>query len=147
MKKLFVLFAVTSVLSTSCATIFTGTKQTVQINSYPQGAKIEVDGIERGVTPAPVEMKKGFKGQTLVLKKEGYENKIFQPTMTFNNVAILNLMGMLGWGIDAATGALMKYDPVVYEITLEPTKSSAKTEVAKPAESKTESPAQDNSSK
>lgn len=147
MKKLFVLFAITSVLSTSCATIFTGTKQTVQINSYPQGAKIEVDGIERGVTPAPVEMKKGFRGQTLVLKKEGYENKIFQPTMTFNNVAILNFMGMLGWGIDAATGALMKYDPVVYEITLEPTKSSAKTEVAKPAESKTESPAQDNSSK
>ena len=147
MKKLFILFAVTSVLSTSCATVFTGTKQTVQINSYPQGAKIEVDGIERGITPSPVEMKKGFKGQTLVLKKEGYENKIFQPTTTFNNVSILNLLGMLGWGIDAATGAMMKYDPVVYEITLEPTKTSAITEDAKTAESKTESPARDYSSK
>ena len=108
----------------SCATIFTGSKQTVQIRSFPEGAKIEVDGIERGVTPAPVKLKKGFSGQYVVLKKEGYETKTFQPETVFNAVSILNLFGIIGWGIDAATGAMMKYDPKVYEFTLEPKKET-----------------------
>lgn len=119
MKNRIPLLLSTSLLFGSCATIFTGTKNTVHINSYPQGAKIEIDGIERGVTPAPVKMKKGFNGQTVVLKKEGYENKMFQPETTFNAVSLLNFFGIIGWGVDAATGAIMKYDPKAYEITLE----------------------------
>lgn len=124
MKKLSVLLLAGTLLTTSCATIFTGSKQTVQIKSFPEGATIEVDGIERGVTPAPVKLKKGFSGQYVVLKKEGYETKTFQPETTFNAVSILNLFGILGWGIDAATGAMMKYDPKFYEITLEPVKDT-----------------------
>ena len=63
MKKLSALLLAGTLLTTSCATIFTGSKQTVQIKSFPEGAKIEVDGIERGVTPAPIKLKKGFSGQ------------------------------------------------------------------------------------
>ena len=37
----------------------------------------------------------------------------------FNGVSILNLFGLLGWGIDAATGSLKKYDTKVYNITLD----------------------------
>lgn len=107
------------VLTTSCGTIFTGTKQNVQIRSNPSGAKIEVDGIDRGVTPASLKLKKGFNGQTISLKKEGYEPRIFQPETTFNTVSILNLFGLIGWAIDAATGAMMKYDPKFYDIDLE----------------------------
>lgn len=120
MKKFLLFFILfSSLILSSCATIFTGTKQTVLIKSVPPDANVEVDGIDRGVTPVAVELKKGFDGQTVTLKKAGYETKIFQPETTFNPVSILNLFGLIGWAIDAATGAMMKYDPKSYEIKLE----------------------------
>ena len=51
--------------------------------------------------------------------KEGFETKKFQPETSFNPVSVLNLFGLLGWAVDAATGAMMKYNPKVYEIKLE----------------------------
>jgi hypothetical protein len=119
-KYATILLAPTILFMTSCATLFTGTKQTVQINSKPSGAKVQVDGIDRGTTPTAVKLKKGNDGQIITLKADGYETKTFQPETNFNGVAILNLGNFLFWGIDAATGALWKYDPKFYEIELEP---------------------------
>jgi hypothetical protein len=104
----------------SCATLFTGSRQSVYIESKPEGARIIVDGIDRGVTPAMVRLKKGFEGQTVVLRKDGYETKYINPSTTFNAVAVLNLFNILFWAIDVATGAMMKYDPNFVEVTLEP---------------------------
>jgi len=103
----------------SCATVFTGTRQTIQIVSNPPGAKILVDGIDRGSTPSAVSLKKGSNGQLITLKANGYETKNFQPETSFNEVAILNLFNIIFWGIDIATGALWKYDPKYYELELE----------------------------
>ena len=123
MKKVFNLVALSAtLLFSSCATVFTGTKQTVQINSSPPAADIEVDGVKVGVTPMAVPLKKGFTGQTVSLKLNGYETKTFQPAVTFNPVAILNLLGVVGFVVDAATGAIMKYDPKVYDYKFEPKK-------------------------
>jgi len=36
----------------------------------------------------------------------------------FNLVSILNLGSLLGWGIDAISGSLMKYDRKAYDLTL-----------------------------
>jgi hypothetical protein len=119
-KGLIILLAATMVLMSSCATLFTGTKQTVQINSEPQGAKVQVDGLDRGETPAAIKLKKGNDGQIVTLKKDGYKTRTFQPQTDFNGVAVLNLFNLLFWGIDAATGSLWKYSPKFYEIELEP---------------------------
>ncbi|WP_316842310.1 PEGA domain-containing protein [Pedobacter gandavensis] len=128
MKKILSISALSvTLLFSSCATIFTGSKQTVQIQSTPPGADIEVDGISAGVTPAAVRLKKGFSGQTVSLKKDGYEAKFLQPATTFNPVAVLNLFGLIGWGIDAATGAMMKYDPKVIDVKLTPAKDAKET--------------------
>lgn len=125
MKKVFTMLAVSATLMcSSCATIFTGTRQNVQINTSPPAADIEVDGIKVGVTPMAVSLKKGFTGQTVSLKLDGYETKMFQPTTDFNAVSVLNFLGLIGWGVDAATGAMMKYNPKVYEIQLEKKKSN-----------------------
>lgn len=125
MKKVFTVVAVSATLMfSSCATIFTGTRQNVQINTSPPAADIEVDGLKVGVTPMAVSLKKGFTGQTVSLKLEGYETKMFQPTTDFNAVAVLNFIGLIGWGVDAATGAMMKYNPKVYEIQLDKKKSN-----------------------
>lgn len=121
MKAVFVLILAAVLLFTSsCGTIFTGTKQNVLIKSNPSGAKIQVDGVDRGTTPSNVQLKKAFKGQVITLTKDGYERYEFAPETTFNPVSILNLLGMVGWAIDAATGAMMKYDPTFYEVDLKP---------------------------
>ena len=124
-KNVFFTLTIT-VFMTSCATLFTGTKSSVQINSKPSGAKIMVDGIDRGETPSSIKLKRGFSGQTVTLKKEGYETRSFEPVQTFQPVAVLNLFNILFWGIDAATGSIMKYDPKFYEIELEPKKEDKK---------------------
>jgi hypothetical protein len=115
--RLFLFFILVISMS-SCATIFTGSKQTVQVNSNPPGAQIEVNGISRGVTPSPVVLKKGKEGETITLKLDGYEDKTFRPTTVFNAVAIINLSNLIGWGIDIGTGAIWKYDQSYYNIQL-----------------------------
>jgi len=106
---------------TSCATIFTGTKSKVNITSIPSGARILVDGIDRGVTPSVVKLKRGFDSQSVTLKLDGYSDKIFEPEQTFQIVSVLNFTNLLGWGIDAITGSIKKYNPKFYEIKLDPT--------------------------
>lgn len=47
----------------------------------PQGADIEVNGINRGTTPASVKLKKGFDGQTVTLKKDGISQRFFNQKL------------------------------------------------------------------
>jgi hypothetical protein len=121
MKKFFFITISALVILgfTGCASIFTGTTQSVQINSMPNGANVSVNGLNRGQTPLPVVLKKGSSGQVVTLTLPGYRENTFQPQTAFNPVAILNLWGILGWGIDAATGAMWKYDPTLYNIQLQ----------------------------
>lgn len=121
MKLKSLLFALGLVLlMSSCATIFTGTKSKVTITSIPPGANIVVDGIDRGVTPSTLSLKRGFESPTISLKLDGYKTRTFEPEQSFQLVSILNLGNPFGWAIDAVSGAAMKYDPKVYELKLEP---------------------------
>ena len=119
-KGITFLFAAIMLFMSSCATVFTGVQQTVQINSEPSAAKVQVDGLDRGETPVIVKLRKGYNGQIVTLKKDGYKISAFQPQTDFNGVAVLNLFNPLFWGIDIATGALWKYSPSFYHIKLEP---------------------------
>ena len=71
--------AAASFFLTGCASIFTGTTQTVQVNSTPSGANVSVSGLDRGQTPLPVVLKKGSNGETVTLSLPGYQQKTFQP--------------------------------------------------------------------
>lgn len=108
--------------TTSCATIFTGSKQSVHIDSNVQGARIQVNGVDRGVTPATIKLSKGKDGQVIALSNYGYETKIFQPGTGMNLISIINLFNIFGWGIDAVTGALWKYDQKQYTLEMEANK-------------------------
>ena len=121
MKNLFFFAFATCFLlfSTSCATLFTGTTGGVNINSKPPGAKIQVNGIDRGTTPSIVKLRRDNEGPIVTLKMDGYQNRTFQPETTFNEIAILNLFSPLHWAIDFLSGALWKFDPVFYELELE----------------------------
>lgn len=104
---------------TSCATILTGTSDTITFNTTPEGAKVLESGIEKCTTPCTVKINRSLSEKTIELKKDGFQNKVIALDTKFNSVAILNLFGILGWGIDAATGTIKKYDTKVYNIDLE----------------------------
>lgn len=108
-------------MTSSCATMFTGTKSKVLISSVPPGAKIIVNGEPKGTTPATLRLKRSvFDVTTITLKLDGYENNTFEPETTFQPVTVLNLVDPVGWAIDIATGAIVKFSPKSYEIELKP---------------------------
>ncbi len=128
MKLHHFIFAIIIALSaTSCATVFSGTTQTVQVNSNPPGAKVQVDGLDYGTTPTPVRLRRGMQGQTITIKSPGYATKMFEPITNFNPVSVINLLNPLFWAIDFATGAMFRYDPRYYEVELEPASEGTST--------------------
>lgn len=118
MKKILLSAAVVSLLSTSCATIFTGTKDRISFNSNPQGAVIYKDGVEQCKTPCTLKVKRSMTDTDLEFKLAGYETRLITLDKEFNTVSIVNLGNLVGWGIDAITGAVMKYDRKSYDIEL-----------------------------
>lgn len=115
MKKTLSLLAV-FLMITSCATVFTGGKGRVAMNTPKQsGTTVSVNGIERGVTPIQLKVKPD---DIITFEKEGFETKTVVVDSKFNAVAILNLFSILGWGIDAVTGSLKVPDTKVVNVTL-----------------------------
>ena len=102
----------------SCATILTGTKDTISFNSTPQGAIIYKDGVELCKTPCSVRMKRSINETDLEFRLDGYETRVLTLDREFNVVSIINLGFLLGWAIDVVSGSVMKYDRKVYDITL-----------------------------
>ncbi|EOR96690.1 hypothetical protein ADIARSV_0113 [Arcticibacter svalbardensis MN12-7] len=70
-------------------------------------------------------LKKGFSGQTVVLKKDGFDTRSFRPETAFDAVSVINVFFWPGFIIDAATGSMMKYDLKSYELKLTKQESSA----------------------
>ena len=118
MKKSIVAISIISLLTTSCATVFTSTKDRITFNSTPEGATIYKDGVEQCKTPCTVKVKRSLSDTEIEYKLDGYETRLITLDKEFNVVSILNLGNLFGWGIDAISGAVMKYDKKVYDITL-----------------------------
>jgi hypothetical protein len=106
----------------SCATLFTGTRDTIHFESQPSGAKVRIDGLDMGRTPLDLSVKRSLNEKVVNMSLDGYETRNFPLTSEFNAVSILNLFGLIGWAVDAATGSLMKYNMKAYTIELEPKK-------------------------
>lgn len=107
--------------TTSCASIFTGTKDKISFTSTPEGAKVFHKGTEKCTTPCTVEIPRSLSKQVVTFEKEGFASKEVKLTKTFNPVTLLNILlgGAIGVGIDAATGSLTKYSPKAYTVELE----------------------------
>ena len=112
------IISIVSLLMTSCATIFTGTKDKITFNSTPAGATIYKDGVEQCKTPCTLKVKRSLSDTDIEYKLDGYETRLITLDKEFNIVSVINLGNLLGWGIDALSGAVMKYDKKVYDITL-----------------------------
>ncbi len=109
-----------------CATIFTGTRQNVQFQTNPSGATVLIDGLEQGRTPLTLPLRKpGFSGTTVTFRMQGYEDRTIVLDTSFNlatlgNVLLLPIwaLGLVGFGVDAVTGAMFNYERTSYNVDL-----------------------------
>lgn len=109
----------------SCATIASGTSQTLTINSDPPGASVVFDGVEIGLTPLAPSIKRG-NNRVLLIKKEGFQEEEIRLSTQFNTIFFGNILfgGLFGSTTDVATDAVVEYSPTSYFVTLKPTQSS-----------------------
>ncbi|UCA60045.1 PEGA domain-containing protein [Chryseobacterium rhizoplanae] len=116
-----VLLLVTALSTTSCATIFTGTRDKITFNSSPEGAKVIHNGEEKCTTPCTAPISRSLGKQFITVEKEGFDSQKIKLNKSFNAVTLLNILfgGAIGVGIDAATGSLTKYSTKKYDVELE----------------------------
>lgn len=126
MKKIYLSFLAICVLSlalSSCATIFCGTKAKVTLSNskIEQHVDITTDvaHYEQVTLPYTVKVKRGYKPSNVVIESEGYKPANITILKSFNAAAISNLTNIIGWGIDAGTGALMKPEKKAYTFSME----------------------------
>ena len=122
-KKLSIIaMAMTIMLTTSCASILTGAKRKVMFETDPPGAKIFVNGFEKGQTPIQLKVKAEDR---IDFKLNNYKEKVVVMDSKFNLVSILNGFSIIGWGVDALTGSLKRVDTKYVKVTLENSKKTA----------------------
>ncbi len=113
---------------TSCASIFTGSKRRVLFESNPSGAKVFVNGFEKGVTPAQIKVEADDR---IDFRLEGYKERVVVMDSKFNLVSILNGFSIIGWGVDALTGSLKRVDTEYVKAELENKEKTAAVDYLK----------------
>lgn len=120
MKKLtFLALALSAMSLTSCATVFCGSKAKVTFDSSVNTtADLTIDGRKHNNVSFPytTKVKRGFDETVVKAEADGYEPVMLYISKTFNAVSVINLCDVLGWAIDAATGAITKPEYSNYEI-------------------------------
>ena len=116
------LFLITLLMS-SCGTIFCGSKTRVTFTSNVDKADLTIDGLKHSnVTfPYTTKIKRGFDDTVVKAEAKDYQTEMIVIDKNFNAVSVLNLLDVLAWGIDAATGAMMKPEFKFYNIDFRPT--------------------------
>lgn len=110
--------ALALLLLPSCATIVKGTTQTIAINTPGvAGARCQLRSGAVGsievVTPATLTVEKSQESITVRCSKECYQDGAGVVTSFTEGMAAGNVIagGVIGLGVDAATGAMNKYAP------------------------------------
>ena len=124
MKKihLLLMFGVIPFFLQNCATILSGSTQQVTINSNPKGAQVYVDGVKYGKTPVSIALKKpGLGDKYAELRLDGHESRVILLNKSLDGLTFLNIIigGIIGLGVDMATGAINKYQPGSYNVELD----------------------------
>lgn len=115
-----------SVLGSGCATIINGTTQKIPISSVPTGAKVTVDQSTGYTTPTVLDLSRK-RNHTLQVSLGGYNTEVITLQSVMSGAVMGNLVlgGLIGWGVDAASGAQKRLVPESIHITLQPTKIAA----------------------
>ncbi len=115
------LLSIAAILSTGCATILSGTSQTITIDSYPPGAQVKVGG-QTGTTPVTLRIPKK-KGYVVEISRYA-DRRVVELERSIDPATFLNFIPPLwpGFIVDAIAGTMTHYDPaiIVVDFTQEP---------------------------
>jgi hypothetical protein len=106
----------TTVLLGGCATVTTGTTQSITIDSDPQAAECTLtrEGTALGMvtTPSPLTIKRHAATVHVVCRKPGYEDGRTVMNSRFETASAGNFLvgGIIGVMVDASSGANSRYD-------------------------------------
>jgi len=115
------LIIVALVISSGCATIIHGTTQDINITTDPSGADLNVDGSERYKSPAKITMKRKH-DHVVEVAMDGYQKETLNIKSVVSGAVAGNIIagGLIGWGIDAASGGQYRLVPENYDLRLRP---------------------------
>lgn len=111
--------------TTSCATIFCGSKARVTFDGeVSEKATLIIDGYKhKNVSfPYTTKIRRGFDETIVKIETPSYTADPIIINKNFNAVSVINLIDILGWGIDAATGAITRPEFKFYQIEFTPKK-------------------------
>jgi len=126
MRKIPSLFSIAAIsvlllVGSGCATIIHGTTQKVPVSSVPSGTGVTVDGSTGFTTPTVLELSRSDH-HTLQFSLEGYHPEVMRMESVTSGVVMGNILlgGLIGWGVDAASGGQYRLVPETVHITLRP---------------------------
>lgn len=117
------LICICALTLSSCSTVFCGAKAKVTFDSnIDESATMTINDKEiNDVTfPYTTKVKRGYKKTIVQVEAPSYETETVVIKKKFNPISIINLTGIIGWGIDAATGAITKPQYKQYNIEMTP---------------------------
>ncbi len=124
--KRFAMICIISLGLPACATITTGTSQSISVLTEPAGASCTLtrDGSIVGVvnpTPGTITISKSTRDIAIRCTRQGNLPGVASATPQFQAMTVGNLLigGVIGLGVDAASGALSYY-PANVLVTLPP---------------------------
>jgi hypothetical protein len=106
--------------STGCATILKGSNQSIPVSSDPTSADVLVDGTMVGQTPMSIPMKRKI-DHLVTIQKTGFQPKSVAVVRNVGGAVWGNIVagGLIGWGVDASTGAQYNLVPVTISLRLD----------------------------
>lgn len=123
-----------------CASVTRGTTENISISSTPSGVEAMVSGLEvptTCTTPCAVVAKRSA-DITITFEKEGYQSQTVQLTKEVSGTGAAGFAGnilaggLIGMGVDAATGAATDHKPNPVIVTMQPSMPRAAPRASKP---------------
>jgi hypothetical protein len=104
-----------------CATVVNGTTQKIPVTSDPIAAQVIVDGAVSGETPTTLTLKRNA-DHLVTLQKPGFEPKTIPVLKGIGDAVWGNVLvgGLVGWGVDAASGSQYSLAPSSISVKLSP---------------------------
>ena len=112
MKKILLIAILSSFLLSGCSTIMKGTSHSLTVNSSVQHAKVYVNEIYKGETPISLDLPTDEKTYTIKIEADGYIPyiEVLQRKASGWVWGNIFLGGLIGLGVDMATGGLYVYE-------------------------------------
>lgn len=120
--------AAAALLLAGCASVTRGTTENISISTTPSGAQADVAGLDiptSCITPCVVQASRNA-DITVTVSKQGFEPQIIPLTKEVPGSGAAGfagnilLGGVVGMGVDAATGAAQDHKPNPVIVTLQP---------------------------